>query len=67
MKQLKAKVYYLKIIGKVLAITSEMQWAVLETTKEQDIQIFPAVQNKSLDEIDFVELEYGTLLQLSIM
>lgn len=44
-----------------MAVTSEMQGEVLETAKEQDIQMFPALQSKNLDEIDFVELEYGTL------
>ena len=61
MNQVKAKVYYLIETGEVLVVTSEMQGSVIETTKEQDMEFYPQLQNRTLDEIDYIELEYGTL------
>lgn len=61
MNKTKAKVYYLISTGEVLMVTSEMQGCVEETTKEQDMKIYPQLKDKNIDEVDFVELEYGIL------
>lgn len=61
MNQICAKIYYLISTGEVLAITSEMQGTVGSTTKEQDMEVYPQLKDKNPDEIDFIELEYGTL------
>jgi hypothetical protein len=42
-------------------VTSEMQGSVEETTKEQDMSIYKQLKNKEIDEVDYIELEYGTL------
>ena len=62
MDKLCAKVYYELATGEVLLRTGEMEGAVVENTKEQDIQAYPELKGKTVDEIDFIELEYGTLL-----
>ena len=61
MNQICAKVYYLIATGEILTITSEMQGTVEPTTKEQDMEVYPQLKDKNPDEIDFIELEYGTL------
>lgn len=61
MNQIQSKVYYDIQTGQVLAITSEMQGSVEKTTKEQDMEICPQLKDKKDEEIDFIELEYGTL------
>lgn len=60
--QIGAKVYYEISNGNVLLITSEMQDSVEETTKEQDITLYRQLQIKNADEIDYIQLEYGVLL-----
>ncbi|MBN7573664.1 MULTISPECIES: hypothetical protein [Clostridium] len=61
MNQIQSKIYYDINTGQVLVITPEMQGSVEKTTKEQDIEMYPQLKDKSIDEIDFIELEYGTL------
>lgn len=61
MNQIKAKIYYLISTGEILTITSEMEGCVEETTKEQDMKIHSQLKDKSIDEVDFIELEYGTM------
>lgn len=60
--QVKSKIYYEIATGNVLLVTSEMEGSVIETTKEQDIQYYSQLQGKDANEIDFIELEYGTLV-----
>lgn len=62
MTQIKSKVYYLITTGEVLTVTSEMQGCVEETTKEQDMEVYPQLKDKNIDEVNFIELEYGTLV-----
>lgn len=59
---IKAKVYYDILTGNVIIITSEMQGCVLETTKEEDMQLYEELKEKNASDIDFIELEYGTLV-----
>lgn len=61
MNQICSKVYYLIATGEILLVTEERQGDVIETTKEQDIQVYSSLNGKSVDDIDFIELEYGTL------
>jgi hypothetical protein len=61
MNQINAKVYYMITTGEILTITSEMQGSVTETTKEQDMEIHQQLQGKNADDIDYIELPYGTL------
>ena len=61
MGQIKAKVYYKILTGEILTITGEMQGSSEETTKEQDIKIDEQLKDKKDEEVDLVELEYGTL------
>lgn len=63
MNQIQAKIYYEITTGQVLVITSEIQGYVVKTTKEQDIQTYSQLKDKKIDEIDWIELEYGTLTQ----
>lgn len=63
MNQIGAKIYYLISTGEGLTITSEMQGNVEETTKEQDMQSHEQLKDKNIDEVDYIELEYGTLAQ----
>lgn len=60
MNNVKAKIYYLLSTGEGLLTTSEMTGDVVETTKEQDILAYTQLKDKKIDEIDFIELEYGT-------
>jgi hypothetical protein len=61
MNQIKAKVYYLIETGEVLAITSEMQGNIEKTTKSQDMKIYPQLKDKNTNDVDYIELTYGTL------
>ncbi|MCI1478129.1 MAG: hypothetical protein LKH93_06960 [Clostridium beijerinckii] len=61
MNEINAKIYYEKANGNILIITSECQGYVESTTKEQDMQIYDQLKNKNIDDVDFIELEYGTL------
>jgi len=61
MNQIKAKVYYLISTGEVLIVVSEMQGDIEESTKEQDIEIYPQLKSININEVDYIELDYGTL------
>jgi hypothetical protein len=63
MNEIPAKVYYLVSTGEVLTIiiTPESSDTIKETTKEEDIKIYPQLQDKNASDVDFIELEYGTL------
>lgn len=61
MNQIAAKIYYLKSTGKVLVITSECQGSVEPTTKEQDMELYEQLKVYNIDEVEYIELEYGTL------
>lgn len=60
MNQIPSKIYYDINTGNVLTVTSEMQGSVIESTKEQDMEIYEHLKGKNIDEIDYIELEYGT-------
>lgn len=62
--EVKAKVYYDISNGNILTITPEAQGAVKETTKEEDIELYPALKEYNIKQIEFLELEYGLLSTL---
>ncbi|OOM82181.1 hypothetical protein CLPUN_04410 [Clostridium puniceum] len=66
MKEVKAKVYYEIATGNILLITPEGQGGLMETTKEQDINIYPELKDKNIHDIEFIELEFGTLESIFI-
>ena len=59
--QINSKVYYDNKTGQVITITGECEGTVLVSTKEQDMKQHLALKDKNINEIDFVELEYGTM------
>lgn len=61
--QVKSKVYYDTVNGQVLLITSEMEGCVEETTKEQDMLVYPELIGKDSSTIDYIELPYGSIFQ----
>lgn len=61
MNKIASKIYYSISTGEVLFITSECQGSVEPTTKEQDMKIYEQLKNYNIHEVDFIELEYGTL------
>lgn len=61
MNQICAKIYYLVSTGEVLLITPEMQGTVIETTKEQDMEVYSQLNDKNISDVDYIELPYGTL------
>ena len=62
MNKVCSKIYYEISTGNVLIITAESQGDIENTTKEQDISIYPQLKDKTIDEINYIELEYGTLI-----
>jgi len=60
MIQIKAKVYYLISTGEVLVVTSEMQCSMEARTKEQDLETYNELKDKNINDIDYIELEFGT-------
>ncbi|OOM69663.1 hypothetical protein [Clostridium sp. BL-8] len=61
--QIKSKVYYNVVSGQVLLITSEMEGSCEETTKEQDMLVYPELVGKDSSTIDYIELPYGSIIQ----
>ncbi|AGX44498.1 hypothetical protein [Clostridium saccharobutylicum] len=64
MAQIKSKFYYEISTGNILQITSELQDDILESTKEQDMKKYDSLKNKIPDDIDYVEVEFGTLFNI---
>ena len=58
--QISSKVYYEKATGTVLVITSEVQGNIENPTHE-DMQVYEQLRDKNINDIDFIELEFGTL------
>ena len=58
---IKAKVYYEKSTGIVLTITPELHGSVKENTKDEDFKFYPTLKDININEVDYIELEYGTL------
>jgi hypothetical protein len=56
--EIPAKIYYLASSGQVLLITSEKE-DYKDTTKEEDFALYTELQKYSLDDIDYITLEYG--------
>lgn len=54
-----AKIYYELESGKVILNTGERSGDVLETTSQQDFEIFPELSSKNPDSLGYIQLEYG--------
>jgi hypothetical protein len=61
MTQIKAKIYYDISSEKILDNTFEMEGDVEETTKEEDINSLEGLKGKKAEDVDFIEVPYGTL------
>jgi len=62
MKKIPAKVYYEKSTNNILVTTTEYTCSNKSMgTKELDMITYLELKDKLLDEVDFIELEYGTL------
>ena len=59
--QINSKVYYDNKTGQVIVITGECEGTVVASTKKQDMKKHLALKDKNINEIDFIELEYGTM------
>lgn len=61
MNKIKSRIYYEKLNGNVLVVTAEKDGGVIETTKEEDMTTYHKLKDKNINDIDYIELEYGTL------
>lgn len=57
--QIGRKLYYEKTTGNLIVDTGERFGSVVETTIEQDFQLYIALQNKLPEAVGIVHLEYG--------
>ncbi|WP_315073755.1 hypothetical protein [uncultured Clostridium sp.] len=66
MGEIPAKIYYDVITGEVLTliITPESVYIIEETTKEEDISVYPQLQGKSVNDVDYIRFEYGELTSI---
>lgn len=58
-----SKVYYLKETGNVIYVTGEFMGGVIKTTFEDDYNIVEALNQYKIDEIDYIEIKYGTYIK----
>lgn len=61
MNQIPSKIYYEVSNGNILVMTPEMQGSVDPTNKEKDMGLYRQLKDKNINELGFIELEYGTL------
>ena len=61
MNQIPSKVFYEIATGKILFITSGYNADIQEQPKEYYMKVFVELKDKIIDEVDYIELEYGTL------
>lgn len=59
--QVKSKVYYDNLTGVVLEITPECEGGVPTFTKGQDMERLDQLKGRNANDIDFIELEFGTM------
>jgi hypothetical protein len=60
MYEIGIRIYYLATTGEVVCMTSERISTVPACTKAEDMLRYPQLKDKNIDEIAYVELEYGT-------
>jgi hypothetical protein len=61
MKQIRSRIYYEKSSGVILVITPEKEGFVQEMSKKQDMEIYEELKFRDINDIDYIELEYGKL------
>lgn len=59
--QVKSKVYYDNLTGVVLEITPECEGGVPTFAKGQDMERLDQLKGRNANDIDFIELEFGTM------
>lgn len=59
--EISSKVYYEITTGQVLLVTSELCGNVRATDKIEDMTIHEELKDKSIDEVNYIELPYGEL------
>lgn len=57
--QIGRRLYYLKSTGEIIQDTGEREGSVVETTVEEDMNIFPGLVDKITDEVGFIQLGFG--------
>lgn len=61
--QIGRKIYYEKLTGNVLVDTGERCGSVVETTIEQDFEIYAALKERLPEAVGVMQLEYGQFQQ----
>lgn len=64
-KQLGTKLYFNKTTGDVLLIVGDMQGYVRETSFEEDVTTYAALQEQAVENIGLKSFEFGVYGQLS--
>ncbi|ANB62231.1 hypothetical protein [Anoxybacteroides amylolyticum] len=59
MNRIGRKIYYDKSTGNVILDTGEMMGAVVETTIDQDFEIYQTLKERVRDTVGVIQLEYG--------
>ncbi|SMF88128.1 hypothetical protein SAMN05661091_4130 [Paenibacillus uliginis N3/975] len=54
-----SKIYFDKITGDVIENTGERTGAVVETTREQDFEVYIALSERVPETVGMIQLEYG--------
>lgn len=65
-KQTGTKVYYCKITGNVIKIIGDMQGYVIETTFDEDYEIYTELKERDKTSIGLIQYTYGEYPTLSI-
>ena len=65
MKQIGTKIYYCLLTGNVIKIIGDMQGYVIETTFDEDIEIYSELKERNKSSIGLLTFNYGEYLKLS--
>jgi len=61
--QIGRRIYYDKFTGNVLVDTGERQGDVVETTIEQDFEVYKALSERNPETVGMIQLEFGQYAQ----
>lgn len=64
-KQIGTKLYYCNITGNVIKIIGDMQGCVMETTFDEDYEIYSELKEREKSSIGLLQFEYGEYSKLS--
>lgn len=65
MKQIGTKIYYCLLSGNVIKMLGDMQGYVIETTFDEDIEIYSELKERNKKNIGLLQFEYGEYPKLS--